>query len=160
MLVWRIPWTEEPGGLQSLGSQRAGHDRATTTQLREAPLGCGATRGAHRRTGLTSHRLHFNKRRQPPISTDTWKRGNKNQVKTKTRLAAPHNLQENLGDMKGGWTVAINMRFCSCGSCSAAGLGKLGRAVVFGLAFLRWSILQAPTRLFLNPREHRLTSDC
>ena len=25
-LAWRIPWTEEPGGLQSLGSQRAGHD--------------------------------------------------------------------------------------------------------------------------------------
>ena len=24
-LTWRIPWTEEPGGLQSLGSQRAGH---------------------------------------------------------------------------------------------------------------------------------------
>ena len=23
---WRIPWTEEPGGLQSIGSQRAGHD--------------------------------------------------------------------------------------------------------------------------------------
>ena len=25
-LVWRIPWTEEPGGLQSMGSQRVGHD--------------------------------------------------------------------------------------------------------------------------------------
>ena len=25
-LGWRIPWTEEPGRLQSLGSQRAGHD--------------------------------------------------------------------------------------------------------------------------------------
>ena len=24
--VWRIPWTEEPRGLQSLGSQRVGHD--------------------------------------------------------------------------------------------------------------------------------------
>ena len=24
--VWRIPWTEEPGGLQSMGSQRVGHD--------------------------------------------------------------------------------------------------------------------------------------
>ena len=23
---WRIPWTEEPGGLQSLGLQRVGHD--------------------------------------------------------------------------------------------------------------------------------------
>ena len=24
--TWRIPWTEEPGGLQSTGSQRVGHD--------------------------------------------------------------------------------------------------------------------------------------
>ena len=26
ILAWRIPWTEEPGGLQSIGSHRAGHD--------------------------------------------------------------------------------------------------------------------------------------
>ena len=26
ILAWRIPGTEEPGGLQSLGSQRVGHD--------------------------------------------------------------------------------------------------------------------------------------
>ena len=26
ILAWRIPWTEKPGGLQSLGLQRAGHD--------------------------------------------------------------------------------------------------------------------------------------
>ena len=26
ILVWRIPWTEEPGGIQSMGSQRIGHD--------------------------------------------------------------------------------------------------------------------------------------
>ena len=26
ILAWRIPWTEEPGGLQSMGSHRAGHD--------------------------------------------------------------------------------------------------------------------------------------
>ena len=26
---WEIPWTEEPGGLQSMESQRVGHDRAT-----------------------------------------------------------------------------------------------------------------------------------
>ena len=25
-LAWRIPWTEEPGGLQSMGSQRVGHN--------------------------------------------------------------------------------------------------------------------------------------
>ena len=26
ILAWRIPWTEEPGGLQSMGWQRVGHD--------------------------------------------------------------------------------------------------------------------------------------
>ena len=26
ILAWRIPWREEPGGLQSMGSQRVGHD--------------------------------------------------------------------------------------------------------------------------------------
>ena len=26
ILAWRVPWTEEPGGLQSTGSQRAGHN--------------------------------------------------------------------------------------------------------------------------------------
>ena len=26
ILAWRIPWTEEPGGLQSIGWQRVGHN--------------------------------------------------------------------------------------------------------------------------------------
>ena len=26
ILTWRIPWTEEPGGLQSVESQESGHD--------------------------------------------------------------------------------------------------------------------------------------
>ena len=30
ILAWRIPWTEEPGRLQSTGSQRVGHDWATS----------------------------------------------------------------------------------------------------------------------------------
>ena len=29
ILAWKIPWTEEPGGLQSIGSQRVGHYLAT-----------------------------------------------------------------------------------------------------------------------------------
>ena len=31
ILAWRIPWTEKPDGLQSMGSQRVGCDRATNT---------------------------------------------------------------------------------------------------------------------------------
>jgi len=26
IFAWEIPWTEEPGGLQDMGSQRVGHD--------------------------------------------------------------------------------------------------------------------------------------
>ena len=33
VLAWEIPWTEEPGGLQSMGSQRIRHDLATNTSI-------------------------------------------------------------------------------------------------------------------------------
>ena len=33
ILAWKISWTEEPGGLQSMGSQRVGHDWATNTYI-------------------------------------------------------------------------------------------------------------------------------
>ena len=32
ILAWKIPWTEEPSGLQSMGSQRVGHDLAAEQQ--------------------------------------------------------------------------------------------------------------------------------
>ena len=32
ILAWKIPWTEEPGGLQSLGLQRVRYDLATKRQ--------------------------------------------------------------------------------------------------------------------------------
>ena len=35
-LGWRIPWTEEPGGLQTMGLQRVGHDLATSLSLGQA----------------------------------------------------------------------------------------------------------------------------
>ena len=31
-LAWRIPWAEEPGGLQFMGSQKVGHDLASKQQ--------------------------------------------------------------------------------------------------------------------------------
>ena len=33
VLAWKIPWTEEPCGLESMGLQRATHDRAHTHKL-------------------------------------------------------------------------------------------------------------------------------
>ena len=34
ILAWRIPWTEEPGGLQSAGSERVGHDGSNLARMR------------------------------------------------------------------------------------------------------------------------------
>ena len=33
-LAWKIPWTEKPGGLQTMGSQRVGHDGSSLTHVR------------------------------------------------------------------------------------------------------------------------------
>ena len=41
VLAWRIPWTEEPGGLQSTGSQRVGTTEHMETFLSES--NCGDT---------------------------------------------------------------------------------------------------------------------
>ena len=34
ILAWKIPWTVKPGGLQSMGSQRVGHDWVTKQTTR------------------------------------------------------------------------------------------------------------------------------
>ena len=39
-LAWKIPWTKEPGGLQSMGLQRVRHDRATSLSFTEFKLSC------------------------------------------------------------------------------------------------------------------------
>ena len=33
ILAWKSPWTEEPGGLQSMGSQRARHERVVNMHI-------------------------------------------------------------------------------------------------------------------------------
>ena len=38
ILAWEIPWTNEPGGLQSRGSQRGGQDLLTRQQQQDASL--------------------------------------------------------------------------------------------------------------------------
>ena len=55
ILAWQVPWTEGPGGLQSIGSQRVGHDQAHTHALSFKKRGeysqryCGST--GHRPRG-------------------------------------------------------------------------------------------------------------
>ena len=48
ILAWRIPWTEEPGGLQSMRLQRVGHDWATNTQSWEQTSFMNNSINAHR----------------------------------------------------------------------------------------------------------------
>jgi len=45
ILAWRIPWTEEPGGLQSMGMQRVGYDWVIKTHVY-----------AHAHTRMSAHR--------------------------------------------------------------------------------------------------------
>ena len=54
ILAWKTPWTEEPGGLQSVGSQRVGHDWATNHTLCLYGLACSghSMKGNHIICGL------------------------------------------------------------------------------------------------------------
>ena len=80
-LAWKIPWTEEPGGLQSMGSLGVGHDCATSLSLftfmhwrkkwqptpvflpgkshgQRSPVGCSPW--GHCESDMTEHlRFHF-----------------------------------------------------------------------------------------------------
>ena len=67
ILAWIIPWTEETGGLQSKGSQRVGHNRATNTftftwgrvhPLNPSPVFCEPARMRCVDTGVRATRLY------------------------------------------------------------------------------------------------------
>ena len=45
ILAWRLPQTEESGGLQSMRSQKVGHNGETNAQIRQAGLGQVPGRG-------------------------------------------------------------------------------------------------------------------
>jgi len=47
ILAWRIPWTEEPGGLQSMGWKRVRHNRATHTHTHTHTQYTARTVNAH-----------------------------------------------------------------------------------------------------------------
>ena len=58
LLAWGIPWTEEPGGLESLGLQKGEHDSVTKT------TNSFCVQGAAKETGVTpwnvqNHRLKY-----------------------------------------------------------------------------------------------------
>ena len=52
ILAWRIPWREEPGGLQSMGSQTVRHDQVTKQQQQEPYLSTAAADLQHPLKGV------------------------------------------------------------------------------------------------------------
>ena len=60
ILAWRIPWTEEPGGLQSIGSHRVEHDlKRLSTHVPHVGM-CGyALLETHRKLGLKYSSVSF-----------------------------------------------------------------------------------------------------
>ena len=66
ILVWRIPWTEEPGGLQSKGSRRVRHDWSNLA-------GTQATTHTHKHTDLHECHWKITKEQGPAFSKVTAK---------------------------------------------------------------------------------------
>ena len=69
-LPWRIPWTEEPGGLQSMGSQRVQHDRACTDAY--IPKMQVILMGSHVWEALTCRRTVGIRTKQRSELLETW----------------------------------------------------------------------------------------
>ena len=89
ILAWKIPWTEEPGGLQSTGSQRVEHDRATSTSLVVQWLGLGALTAK----GLGS--TPGGRIKVPPASLCVQRNNNKNTncPLSQDSLSSPYSLE-------------------------------------------------------------------
>ena len=68
ILAWRIPWTEEPGGLQFMGSQRVGHDCVTNTFTFSPDIQQGLS---PRRTRMTSKSMAVSQA-DPTEYADEW----------------------------------------------------------------------------------------
>ena len=67
ILAWRIPWTEEPGGLQSMGLRRVGHNWALTRGLR-----CSVACGIFLDQGLNPCLLHWQADSLPLSHQGSW----------------------------------------------------------------------------------------
>ena len=75
IFAWKIPWTEEPAGLQSLGSQKVGHNWAHSTKISYK----NKTRKKHKHAGAKQFASNqwlgqwINQGRNKNISGDKWK---------------------------------------------------------------------------------------
>jgi len=58
ILAWKIPWTEDPGGLQSIGLQRVRHDLATKLPLKSLQIINAGEKGNNKCCGEKGMLLH------------------------------------------------------------------------------------------------------
>ena len=72
-LAWKIPWTEKPGRLQSTGSQRAGHNWATSLSLSFHSLSQGFPGGTSGKETTCQCRRHKRCRFYPWVGKIPWR---------------------------------------------------------------------------------------
>ena len=89
VLAWKIPWTEEPGGLQSMGSHRVRHDLATEhapALLAVRHLPASAEDVKRRRFDPCTGRIPWRRKRQPTTVFLPGKSQSMESQKSQTRL--------------------------------------------------------------------------
>ena len=67
IIAWRTPWTEEPGGLQSTGSQRVGYDLAIKQQQQHTEYTKNFQNSAVRKHIPTHQKERLTKRFEEPL---------------------------------------------------------------------------------------------
>ena len=67
VIAWRIPWTEEPGGLQSIGSQRVGYDLAIQQQQQHTEYTKNFQNSAVRKHTPTHQQGRLSQRFEEPL---------------------------------------------------------------------------------------------
>ena len=75
ILAWRIPWTEEPGGLQSMVLQRVGHDWARLGRRKDGCLTKGCQRGMNKEDAVHKYNgilLSYKKEQNCVICRDVY----------------------------------------------------------------------------------------
>ena len=80
ILAWEIPWTEEPGGPRSMGSQRTGHDQDTnnTEATTVATIGACSLRAVH---GTASFHSRHSPRGRALLESSSLHRGGNRDMK-------------------------------------------------------------------------------
>ena len=114
ILAWRIPWTEEPGGLQSLGSQRVGHDWATEHTHKEEFKGGSPVHVSGRGFLWWSH---FKRKGTKHLRKTSGRKDEQADAEKKQRSAVPQVLSDSRDGQQGFLNVMCPQVVTPCGGC-------------------------------------------